>query len=391
LTARAAAITAVIALLPASLANAATVTLEYEPPIPEIEPEPAYTLAVDAAPGETNRLRVARDGDGFLVRDEGAAALIAGPRCAIAGPGLARCPLPGGARHVSAFVRAGDGNDAVALGPLSGLDVAEVLGGSGSDVIAGHTGPDLLDGGRGADMIAGNDGDDRIDGGADADLLDGGPGRDLITYASHTRPVRADLAAGRGGSRGEGDRLFGFEDLAGGSGSDRLYGDARSNLLYGGISGRRDAGHGRGGDDTITLRGRAVGGAGDDVVDAERVACGKGRDVAFRQRFLPTGPYPRDCERMRRFFYVVTRPRLGRRKLVVRFACPIRACRGSVAVRDRDGRLGSARYAADHPAYGGPRLLRIRVRLTRRPKGRIGRFVITGRSSARDSFRLRLR
>jgi hypothetical protein len=382
---------ATLALVPASAADAATVTLEYEPPIPEIEPEPAYTLAVEASPGEANRLHIAQDDVGFLVREDGAMSLTAGPRCTPAAPGLVRCALPGGTRHLSVFVRADDGDDSVALGPLSGLDVAEVLGGSGNDVIAGHAGPDLLDGGAGADAVAGNAGDDRIDGGGDADLLDGGAGRDLITYASHTRPVTADLAAGRGGSRGERDRLVGFEDLAGGSASDRLFGDAGSNLLYGGLAGRRDAGHGRGGDDTITLRGRAVGGRGDDVLDAERVECGKGRDVAFRQRFRPPGPYPRSCERVRRFFYVVTRPRLARRKLVLRFACPIRACRGTVAVRDRDGPLGSARYAADSPDYGGPRGLRVRVRLSRRPKGRIGRFVITGRSSARDSFRLRLR
>jgi hypothetical protein len=59
-------------------------------------------------------------------------------------------------------------------------------------------------------------------------------------------------------------------------------------------------------------------------------------------------------------------------------------------LRDRRGRLGSARYAADHPAYGGPRALRVRVELNRAPVGRLGRFEITGRSSARDSFRLRL-
>ncbi len=69
---------------------------------------------------------------------------------------------------------AGDGADAVALGPLAGLDVAEVIGGSGDDVIGGHTGPDLLNGGRGADTVVAGGGDDRIDGGPDADNLDGG-------------------------------------------------------------------------------------------------------------------------------------------------------------------------------------------------------------------------
>jgi hypothetical protein len=326
-----------------------------------------------------------------VVREFGATPLAAGTGCTAGAPSEVQCALPGGARHVSVFVDADDGSDGVALGPLTGLDVAEIDGGPGDDAIAGHAGPDLVDSGPGADIVAGNAGEDRIDGGSGSDNLDGGAGRDLITYASHTRPVSADLAARRGGTRGERDRLNGFEDLAGGSASDRLFGDRRSNLLFGGLGGRRDSGRGRGGDDTITLRGLAVGGAGDDVLDAERIGCGGGRDLAFRQRFRPPGPYGRACERMRRFFYVVTHPRVTRRKLVLRFACPLRACRGMVSLRDRRGRLGSARYAADDPAHGGPRALRVAVELDRKPVGRLGRFEITGRSSARDSFQLRLR
>ena len=120
-----------------------------------------------------------------------------------------------------------------------------------------------------------------------------------------------DLGKGTGGSRGERDQLTGFEDLAGGEASDRLFGDGESNLVFGGLGGRRDFGHGRGGADAVTVRRRAVGGAGDDVVDAERVECGAGEDVAFRQRFQPAGPYGAACERIRGFFYIVTHPRVG--------------------------------------------------------------------------------
>lgn len=380
-----------LALVPTSAADAATVTLEYEPPIPELEREPAYTLAVEAARGESNRLHVAQDGGGFVVREAGDSLLTAGPRCSAMAPGEVRCPLPGGSKHVSVFVDAGDQADAVVLGPLSGLDVAEALGGSGDDTLAGHAGPDLLVGGAGADVVAGYSGDDRIDGGAGDDFLDGGEGRDLVTYASHARPVTADLRGGRGGSRGESDRLAGFEDIAGGTASDRLFGDGGANLVFGGAGGRNDVGRGRGGNDVVTARGRSFGGSGNDIVDAERVKCGSGKDVAFRQRFEPTGPYGPACERIRGFFYIVTRPRVIRRRLVLRYACPIRACRGGIAVRDRRGRLGKARYAADGEAFGGPRSVRIRMKLARRPASRIGRFVITGRSLARDSFRLRLR
>ena len=381
----------VLALVPAAGVDAATVTLEYEPPIPEIEPDPAYTLAVEAARGEANQLRVAQDESGFVVRELGTAPVSAAAGCSGTAPGEVRCALPAGASHVSVFVDAGNRADAVVLGPLRGLDVAEALGGPGDDALTGHSGPDLLVSGGGADLVAGAGGDDRIDGGADADTLDGGGGRDLITYASHSRPVAVDLAAGRGGSLGERDRLTGFEDVAGGSASDQLSGDHGSNLVYGGLGGRKDVGRGRGGDDAVTVRGHAFGGAGDDVVDAERVECGPGRDVAFRQRFEPVGPYPPACEQIRKSFYIITRPRIVRRSLVLRFSCPVRDCRGTVAVRDRRGRLGTGRYAADNHAFGGPRTVRVRVKLERRPAGRTGQFVITGRSSARDSFRLRLR
>ena len=379
-----------VALAAAPTADAATVTLEYEPPIPEIEPEPAYTLAVEAADGEGNQLRVAQEESGFVVREAGSSPLSAGDRCAPAAPGEVRCALPGGASHVSVFVDAGDQADVVELGPLFGLDVAEVLGGSGDDTLVGHSGRDLLMAGGGADHVTGNDGNDRLDGGGEADTLDGGEGRDLVTYASHVRPVTADLGAGNGGSSGERDRLSGFEDLAGGSASDRLFGDGSRNLVFGGSGGRKDIARGRGGDDVVTARGRAFGGPGDDVVDAERVGCGPGRDVAFRQRFQPVGPYGPACERIRNFFYIVTRPGVSHRRLTLRYACPIRACRGRVAVHDRRGRLGSRRYAADGEAFGGHTVV-VRIKLARRPVGRMGRLVLTGRSLARDSFRIRLR
>jgi hypothetical protein len=379
-----------LALVPAAGADAATVTLEYEAPIPELEPDPAYTLAVEAARGEANRLYVARDERGFVVRETGAGPLSAGPRCSAAAPGEVRCALSGSASHVSVFIEAGNRSDVVALGALPGIDLAEVVGGSGDDALGGHAGPDLLVGGGGSDVLAGQGGDDRLDGGARADTLDGGDGRDLVTYASHARAVTVDLAARSGGRPGERDRLAGFEDVAGGSGSDRLFGDAGSNLLYGGTGGR-DIGRGRAGDDAVSVRHRAFGGPGDDVVDAERAECGAGDDVAHRQRFQPARPYGSACERIRGFFYIVTRPRVSGRKVALRYACPIRACKGTVAVRDRRGLLGRRRYAADGEAFGGPRQIRIPIKLERRPASRTGQFVITGRSLARDSFRLRLR
>ena len=386
---RIALVTLLAVLAPAVAADAATVTLEYEPPIPEVEPEPAYTLAVEAARGEANRLEVHRDDAGYLVRERGDVALSAGARCSPTAPGEVRCPLSGAASHLSVFVNAGNRADAVVLGPLPGIDVAEVLGGAGDDGLAGSSGSDLLLGGSGSDHLLGRGGGDRLDGGAGDDALNGGDGRDLVMYASHSAPVTVDLAAGTGGSAGERDRLVGFEDVAGGSGSDRLFGDGGTNLLYGGTGGR-DVGYGRGGDDAVTVRRRASGGPGDDLVDAERVDCGGGNDVTHRQRFRPTGPYGRDCERIRAFFYIVTHPRRTGRRLRFRIACPIRSCRGRVVLRDSRGVLGERRYAVIGEAFGGPASVPVRVPLSRRPAGRIGRLVLFGQSFARDSFRLRL-
>ena len=387
---RAAALAGLLALGAAGPVQAATVTLEYEAPIPELEPEPAYTLVVEAASGEVNRLVVARDDRGFAVRDSGGSTLAAGPRCSASAPGEVRCALVRDAAHVSAFIDVGDRGDAVSVWRVNGVELSEVLGGAGDDALGGHPGRDLLIGGAGMDVIAGQAGDDRIDGGRGADTLNGGDGRDLVTYASHSQPVTVDLRERIGSSGGARDRLAAFEDAAGGGGSDRLFGDAGSNLLYGGRAGR-DVGFGRGGDDAVSVERRAVGGPGDDVVDASRVACGGGDDVAHRQRFRPSGPYEPRCERIRGFFYIVTRPRVGTRRAVLRYACPIRACRGRIEVRDGEGRLGRRRYSADGEAFGGPRSVRVSIPFARSPASRVGSLVLTGRSLARDSFRLRLR
>jgi Ca2+-binding RTX toxin-like protein len=375
-------------LLPAAEAGAAEVTLEYEPPIPHVEPAPAYTLSVEAVPGEQNHLRVSRDDDGFLVQAGAGEDLSAGSRCASAGAGDVRCPITGEASHLSAFVDAGDGDDLVTFGPLPGVELAEALGGSGDDTIVGHSGADLLYGGPGVDALAGLEGADRLDGGTGTDTLDGGPGIDLVTYASRKARVTVDLRAGRGGAEGERDSLTGFEDVAGGLGSDRLLGDAGPNVIYGGRAGN-DLGRGFGGDDTLSTR-RSFGGGGDDIVDGTVIGCGGGGDLVARLRFHPPGPYGRGCERVRSFFYNVTRPRLVRGKLRFRFTCPVRRCSGEFVLRDRRGRIGSRDYSALGENFGGKASIPITIPLSRRPAGHRPELVVLGQALARDSFRLRL-
>lgn len=385
--ARAAAL-AFVVVVPAP-AHAAEVALEYEPPIPFVEPAPAYTLAVDAARGEVNRLQVVRDDRGFLVRERGASRLAAGARCLVAGPDAVRCEVPERAGHVGVFVDAGDRNDVVVLGPLPGVGLVEVLAGSGNDAVVGHAGADLLYGGGGRDWLGGMDGADRLDGGAGDDALDGGGGRDLVTYATRRADVAVSLGAGVGGSAGELDRLVRIEDAAGGRGSDHLTGDAGANFLYGGPEGR-DRADGGGGDDRIDAR-HAIGGPGDDHLDGRVVECGAGRDVAGRTRYQSSRGYGPGCERILGFYYVITRPRTIPGGLAVRLSCPIRQCRGTFAVHDRRGLLAERRYALRGEEFGGPGPQVLRLRYARRPARARGRFEIAVRSLRLDHFGARLR
>lgn len=369
--------------------EATRVSLEYEAPIPHVEPSPSYTVAVDAAPGEQNHLRVLRDSQGFLVHAGAGEVLSAGARCSPAGDGDVRCPLTGAASHLSVFVDAGNQDDSVAFGPLRGVDLAEAEGGSGDDALIGWSGADLLIGGSGSDMLAGLDGDDRLDGGNGSDELDGGTGLDLVTYGSRAAPVTVDLGAGRGGAAGETDSLTGFEDATGGRGPDRLFGDALPNVLYGGSDGN-DSARGRAGNDTLSAR-RSFGGAGNDIVDGKVADCGAGLDLVARLRFQPSGPYGRACERVRSFFYNLTRPRRDGHKVHFDFTCPVRRCSGKFILRDRRGRLGARRYTSLGKSFGGKPSISITLPLRRRPAGRRPDFVVRGQAFARDSFRLRFR
>jgi Ca2+-binding RTX toxin-like protein len=237
--------------------------------------------------------------------------------------------------------------------------------------------------------LTGLDGADRLDGGTGTDTLDAGPGTDLVSYASRRAPISVDLRAGRGGAAGEADSLVGFEDVTGGLGRDRLRGDAGPNVIYGGRGGN-DLGRGRGGDDTLSAR-RSFGGGGADILDGAVIGCGGGDDLVARLRFHPDGPYGRDCERVRSFFYNVTRPRLVGRKLEFRLTCPVRRCSGKLVLRDRRGEVGTKKYATLGESFGGKPSIPISIPLRRRPAGHRPELVVFGQALARDSFRLRLR
>jgi Ca2+-binding RTX toxin-like protein len=168
----------------------------------------------------------------------------------------------------------GSGNDR-----LLGTNRSESLsGGAGNDTLAGSGGNDSLEGGAGRDNLNGAGGDDYLSGddptygGIFADTVHGGPGRDTVSYAYYTKPVIVDLdgATGDDGVAGEKDTVGAdVEDISGGSGHDRLTGNAAANRLDGAVG--NDTLIGLAGDDElIGFLGQdtLTGGDGDDNLDA---------------------------------------------------------------------------------------------------------------------------
>lgn len=335
-----------VSVLPAS---AATVTLQQNM---SESGRPFVNVKVEAAPGETNDLRVEGIDDlSFRVLDSGAP-LVAGEGCTADADGSLRCT----ARHPvhSLFVDAGDGDDRVAS--TTGFDSVSLSGGpgrdelspggaarayvglsggGGDDTLQGGPSDDALDGGGGDDTLRGGPSDDGLDGGGGRDVLlgdggsdslddgdtgfmiesdigpdvlDGGPGPyDYVSYSYRTAFVTVDVTGARpSGESGEGDRITGVETVFSGSAGSLMLGGPGPERLEGGS-----------GDDTIAGRGgrdyisgyigsdRLVGGGGADIIVAmergygpepgrDQVRCGSGRDRAVGTSVLDL--LARDCE-----------------------------------------------------------------------------------------------
>lgn len=170
-----------------------------------------------------------------------------------------------GAIVVDVRVFAGSGNDRVQLG--SGNDLVDA--GAGNDFVEAGAGNDLVSGGEGNDRLVGVAGNDNLVGGLGNDRIDGGDGTDLLTGdAGH------DVLLG-----GTGDDAMYGED-----GNDLLDGGTGDDLLFGGESNDRLLGK-DGSDDLFGEGGRdnCDGGNGDDYIVGgdDRDACkgGTGRDT----------------------------------------------------------------------------------------------------------------
>jgi serralysin len=191
----------------------------------------------------------------------------------------------------SDYVWAGDGNDRV-LGDSdcinapdrAGNDVIhggngddDLFGDNGNDQLYGENGNDFLNAWYGADRIEGGTGNDQLYGDPDdrkvyADVLLGGTGRDLVDYQGYRKPLTVSLngVSRDDGVAGEHDTVGAdVELLNGGSGNDRLVGNATANEISG-FDGNDAILGGSGNDELYGGDGdnELYGEAGDDVLNA---------------------------------------------------------------------------------------------------------------------------
>jgi serralysin len=159
-------------------------------------------------------------------------------------------------------------------------DTSSVLTGSSLRAIADLAGFDNLVGTSFADSLIGNSGNNNINGGAGddflgynggLDVLNGGSGNDTAQFGTMTSAVFVDLAGGGFEAKGNGTAdastgklvnladLQSIENLSGTSFNDVLRGDAKDNVIDGGMG--NDILGGRAGDNTLN------GGAGNDTYE----------------------------------------------------------------------------------------------------------------------------
>ena len=103
--------------------------------------------------------------------------------------------------------------------------------------IIGTTGNDLLLGSDSVNTLSGGNGDDTLQGGLGGDSLDGGVGNDWVSYnlASSGVKVYLDNSTANTSAYAQGDSYKSIENIEGTSFNDLLNGDKGDNILVGGL------------------------------------------------------------------------------------------------------------------------------------------------------------
>jgi RTX calcium-binding nonapeptide repeat (4 copies) len=386
----------------------------------------AASIEYRAAPGEANRIEVARVGDHTIrVSDTGAVVTAIAP-CEALDVHTAVCATQ---FPYAADVHAGDMDDVV----RGQLRLTKADGGPGDDTLEIIRGGGRLNGGGGHDrLIGGPKPDALVDGDTsdahDGDLLDGRGGRDWVSYENRTEPVRVDLADDApDGEPGEGDIIRSVESALGGAGGDYLAGGSGHSRLwgYGGADrllgrGGRDLIYGGSGNDRLLggknadeLNGdsgadRFYGGAGadrhyDGKPGGDWHACGPGLDeIEGPRRDDLLRP---DCESARLYFgrgllNADPHPRWRGPATTFSLSCPTfrgsdssytRAMSGTITVRESSGQrrllgVGVITEAAGGRCAGNPAPERVSVPT---PLTSLGRRLAARRRGVRATISLR--
>ena len=175
-----------------------------------------------------------------------------------------------------------------------GADIEDLTGGAGNDRLSADTpaanaaetwnsleggmGNDVLAGGAGEDDLSGSAGDDQLTGGLDADFLVGSAGVDTIDCGDDDDSVFAGPGADRQ-SGGAGDDTFyedvaaeGGDGIAGGAGRDRVDYYSRAVAIKVTLDNVANDGAASEADNVRADVEDVVGGAGDDVLNANSTA-----------------------------------------------------------------------------------------------------------------------
>jgi Ca2+-binding RTX toxin-like protein len=233
--------------------------------------------------------------------------------CGAPTAGKVICPAPSAPDSI---VLAGlDGSDTLSATNFPATTSVILLGGNGSDQLAGGQtedalvdgpGTDTADAAGGDDAVPNNEGTDELHAGAgedlfisnaicDGDQLDGGPERDNANWANFNTAIAIDMADKEAGFVGAGGQpacgggqltnLEAIEDIEGTSFDDTMIGDSGDNQLLGRPG--KDSYFAAAGNDSIL----ANSGDGDVTID-----CGEGFDTAQVDHPQYGDPVPVDCE-----------------------------------------------------------------------------------------------
>ncbi len=185
--------------------------------------------------------------------------------------------------HVKSILAdAGSGDDWITI-DIDVYQPAELVGGSGNDVLIGGSGKDTIDGGIGNDTIDGQDGMDTLTGGEGDDTIRGG----------NESGLGDTIDAGEGDDEVHGgggdDQIIagdGLNLVFGNAGNDTITGGVDRDVIYGGDD--NDTIYGENGNDVILGEGgidHLFGGEGDDLIDGgtggDTIEGNRGADTIF--------------------------------------------------------------------------------------------------------------